>query len=45
MWEANAYPESPSTQYCRDPKRITRGVVFGTRVLKYWLLGPLGIGS
>ena len=36
-------PEGPSTQYLRTlvPKTIPL-VVFGTRVLKYWLLGPSG---
>ena len=36
-------PESPSTQYLRFlvPKTILL-MVFGTRVLKYWILGPLG---
>ena len=35
------YPEGPSTQYSRTlvPKTVL-GVVFGTRVLKYWVLGP-----
>ena len=35
------YPEGPSTQYLRAlvPKAIN-GMVFGTRVLKYWVLGP-----
>ena len=35
--------ESPSTQYLRTlvPKTIPL-VVFGTRVLKYWVLGPSG---
>ena len=39
------YPEGPSTQYLRFlvPKTIP-SMVFGTRILKYWVLGPLGIG-
>ena len=38
------YPEGPSTQYSRTlvPKAI-KGMVFGTRVLTYWALGPSGI--
>ena len=37
-------PEGPSTQYLRTlvPKAI-KGMVFGTRVLKYWVLGPSGV--
>ena len=37
-------PEGPSTQYLRTmvPNTIKR-MAFGTRVLKYWLLGPSGI--
>ena len=36
-------PEGPSTQYLRTlvPKAI-KGMVFGTRVLTYWVLGPSG---
>ena len=36
-------PEGPSTQYLRTlvPKTI-EGMGFGTRVLRFWLLGPLG---
>ena len=38
-----AFPEGPSTQYFRFlvPKTIFF-MVFGTRVLKYWVLGPSG---
>ena len=34
-------PEGPSSQYLRTlvPNTI-KGMVFGTRVLKYWVLGP-----
>ena len=37
------YPEGPSTQYLRTlvPKTIPL-MAFGTRVLKYWVLGPSG---
>ena len=37
-------PKLPSTQYSRPlaPKTISL-VVFGTRVLKYWVLGPSGL--
>ena len=36
-------PEGPSTQYERTlvPKTM-KSIVFGTRNLKYWLLGPSG---
>ena len=39
LWD----PEGPSTQYLRTlvPKTIPL-MVFGTRVLKYWVLGPSG---
>ena len=39
-----AYLEGPSTQYLRTlvPK-ATEGMFFGTRVLKYWVLGPSGL--
>ena len=39
-------PEGPSTQYLRTlvPKAI-KGRVFGTRVLKYWVLGPSGYAA
>ena len=39
-------PEGPSTQYLRIlvPKAI-KGMVFGTRVLKCWVLGPSGGGA
>ena len=39
--EAPKYPEGPSTQYLRFlvPKTILL-MVFGTRDLKYWVLGP-----
>ena len=37
-------PEGPSTQYSRTlgPKTIPL-MAFGTKVLKYWVLGPSGI--
>ena len=37
-------PEGPSTQYLRSlvPNTI-KSMVFGTRNLKYWLLGPSGM--
>ena len=37
-------PEGPSTQYLRTlaPQTI-QGMVFGTRVLRYWVLGPSGL--
>ena len=40
------YPEGPSTQYSRTlvPKTM-KGMVFGTRDLKYWVLGPSGLHS
>ena len=40
------FPEGPSTQYLRTlvPKTIAL-MVFGTRVLKYWVLGPSGFDS
>ena len=36
-------PEGPSSQYLRPlvPKTI-QGVFFGSRILKYWVLGPSG---
>ena len=42
----NKDPEGPSTQYIRTlvPKTI-KGMDFGTRILKYWVLGPSGGGS
>ena len=38
---AEYHPEGPSTQYFRTlvPKTI-EGMIFGTRSLKYWVLGP-----
>ena len=41
-----SYPEGPSTQYLRFlvPKTILL-MVFGPRVLKYWVLGPSGLHS
>ena len=38
------YLEGPSTQHLRTlvPKAIN-GMVFGTRVLKHWVLGPSGL--
>ena len=38
------YPEGPSTQYLRTlvPNTI-QGMAFGTRILKYWVLGPSGL--
>ena len=53
LWPSSAFcfrtlaplylPEGPSTQYLRSlvPKTILL-MVFGTRVLKYWVLGPSG---
>ena len=39
----NVYPEGPSSQdlRCLAPKTILL-MAFGTRVLKYWVLGPSG---
>ena len=39
-----SYPEGPSTQYLRTlvPKTIPL-MVFGTKGLKYWVLGPSGL--
>ena len=39
------FPKGPSTQYSRTlvPNTI-QGIVFGTRVLKYWVRGPSGFG-
>ena len=40
------FPEGPSTQYLRTLVPNTIPLVdFGTRVLKYWVLGPSGIHS
>ena len=41
--QESCYLEGPSTQYSRTlvPK-ASKGMVFGTRVLKYWVLGPSG---
>ena len=37
-------PEGPSTQYSRAPvPKTSKGMVFGTRDLKCWVLGPSGI--
>ena len=38
------YPEGASTQYLRTlvPKAI-KGMAFGKRILKYWVLGPSGL--
>ena len=38
------YQKGPSTQYLRTlvPKAM-KGMAFGTRVLKYWVLGPFGL--
>ena len=37
-------PEGPSTQYLRTlVPNTNKGMVFGTRNLKYWVLGPSGI--
>ena len=34
-------PEGPSTQYVRTlVPRAIKNMVFGTRDLKYWVLGP-----
>ena len=39
------YPEGPSTQYLRTLVPNTKPLmVLGIRVLKYWLLGPSGLG-
>ena len=39
-------PEGPSTQYLRFPvPKTILLMVFGPRVLKYWVLGPPGICS
>ena len=45
-YEVSSYREGPSTQHLRplDPKTI-EGVVFGTRSLKYWILGPSGLDA
>ena len=49
-WRDVNYPEGPSTQYLRTlvPKSIPAIplMAFGTRVLKYWVLGlgPSGLG-
>ena len=41
--EGGSFPKGPSTQYLRTlvPK-ANKGMVFGTRVLQYWVLGPSG---
>ena len=37
------FPEGPSTHYSRTPvPNSIKGIVFGTRDLMYWVLGPLG---
>ena len=43
IWAGATSPEGPSTQYLRSliPKAIPL-MVFGTRVLQYWVLGPSG---
>ena len=43
QYRTHYFPEGPSTQYLRTlvPKTIP-SMVFGTRVLKYWVLGPSG---
>ena len=43
-WPKPYYPEGPSTQYLRTlvPNTI-KSKVFGTRNLKYWVLGPSGL--
>ena len=40
------YPEGPCTQHLRTlvPNTI-KGMVFGTRDLKYWVLGPSGLDT
>ena len=45
MWQ-DTFPEGPSTQYSRTlvPKTIPL-MVFGTRVLKYWVLGASGFAN
>ena len=44
-FEAWRFPEGPSTQHVRTlvPKTV-KGMVSGTGVLKYWVLGPSGFG-
>ena len=39
-----SFPKGPSTQYLRSlvPNTI-KSMVFGTRNLKYWVLGPSGL--
>ena len=38
-----ASPEGSSTQYLRSlAPRTIKGIVFGTRVPQYWVLGPFG---
>ena len=41
---SQTYPEGTSTQYLRPliPNTI-KGMVFGTKVLKYFVLGPSGL--
>ena len=43
---STSHPEGPSTQYLRTlvPKTIPLAV-FGTKGLKYWVLGPSGTGG
>ena len=42
-WPSKRATQGPSTQYSRTLVPNTfKGMVFGTRVLKYWLLGPSG---
>ena len=39
-----AYPEGPSTQHLRTlVSKNIQGMAFGTRVLKYWVVGPSGL--
>ena len=44
MAEATStHPEGPSTQHFRTPvPKTIRGMAFGTRNRKYWVLGPSG---
>ena len=41
--DAKRPPKGPSTQYLRSlVTKAINGMDFGTRVLKYWVLGPFG---
>ena len=40
------YPEGPGTQYLSSlVPNTSRGTVWGTRNLKYWILGPSGLNT